>query len=95
MVNQKAKLIELNNQYSVFNQAGTQIAAVNQVGQSAAKKVLRLRDQPRPVHDPQARDHRRRRRRRAALTRPRKVIKSTVIVTDGADPRSGASCRTT
>ena len=42
VVNQKAKLIELNNQYSVFNQNGQQIAAVNQVGQTAAKKVMRL-----------------------------------------------------
>ena len=42
VVNQKAKLIELNNQYGVFNQNGQQIAAVNQVGQTTAKKVLRL-----------------------------------------------------
>ena len=42
VVNQKAKLIELNNQYSVFDQNGTQIAAVNQVGQSTAKKAVRL-----------------------------------------------------
>jgi len=29
VVNQKAKLIELNNQYSVFDQSGGQIASVN------------------------------------------------------------------
>ena len=40
VVNQKAKIIELNNQYGVFDRQGRQIAAVNQVGQSAAKKVL-------------------------------------------------------
>ena len=44
VVNQKAKLIELNQQYGVFNAAGQQIASVNQVGQSKAKKVLRLVD---------------------------------------------------
>ena len=42
VVNQKAKLIELNNEYAIFTQAGQQIGAVRQVGQSAAKKVLRL-----------------------------------------------------
>ncbi|MEP6298430.1 MAG: DUF2510 domain-containing protein, partial [Ilumatobacter sp.] len=42
VVNQKAKILELNNQYSVFDQHGRQIAAVNQVGQSKAKKVARL-----------------------------------------------------
>ena len=42
VVNQKAKVIELNNQYSVFNQHGQQVAAVNQVGQTTAKKVMRL-----------------------------------------------------
>ena len=42
VVNQKAKLIEINNEYAIFNQSGQQIGAVRQVGQSAAKKVLRV-----------------------------------------------------
>lgn len=42
VVNQKAKLIEVNSEYAIFNQAGAQIGAVRQVGQSTAKKVLRL-----------------------------------------------------
>ncbi len=58
MVNQKAKLIELNNEYAIFDQNGTQIGAVRQVGQSTAKKVLRLVSVARPVHDPQAADRR-------------------------------------
>jgi uncharacterized protein YxjI len=89
VVNQKAKIIELNNQYSVFDQAGTQIAAVNQVGQSAAKKVLRLvsnLDQfmthKLDITDASGTVVLR-------LTRPRKVIKSTVIVADGADREIG------
>ncbi|HUF98376.1 MAG TPA: phospholipid scramblase-related protein [Ilumatobacter sp.] len=89
VVNQKVKLIELNNQYSVFNQAGTQIAAVNQVGQSTAKKVARLvssLDQF-MTHELQVTD--------AAghvvlhLTRPRKVMKSSVIVSDGTGREIG------
>ena len=42
VVNQKAKLIEVNNEYAIYDQAGTQLGAVRQVGQSAAKKVLRV-----------------------------------------------------
>ena len=42
VVNQKAKLIEINNEYAVFDEDGTQIGAVRQVGQSKARKVLRV-----------------------------------------------------
>lgn len=41
VVNQKAKLIEITNEYAVYDQHGQQIAAVRQVGQSTAKKVVR------------------------------------------------------
>ena len=80
VVNQKAKIIELNNQYGVFDQHGTQLASVNQVGQSTAKKALRLvasLDQY-MTHQLEITD--------VAgnvvlrLTRPRKFIKSSVIV---------------
>lgn len=89
VVNQKAKLIELNNQYSVFDQAGNQIAAVNQVGQSALKKAARLvssLDQF-MTHQLQITD--------AdgqvvlKLTRPRKIMKSSVIVENGAGQEIG------
>ena len=89
VVNQKAKLIELNNQYSVFDQQGRQIAAVNQVGQSAAKKVLRLvsnLDQfmthRLEITDPSGNVLLR-------LTRPAKIMKSTVVVSDGNDVEIG------
>ena len=42
VVNQKAKLIEITNEYAVYDQHGQQIAAVRQVGQSTARKVLRV-----------------------------------------------------
>jgi uncharacterized protein YxjI len=89
VVNQKAKIIELNNQYGVFDQQGRQIAAVNQVGQSAAKKVLRLvsnLDQflthKLEITDPSGTVLLR-------LTRPAKVMKSTVVVSDAADNEIG------
>ena len=42
VVNQKAKLIEINNEYAVFDQHGHQIAAIRQVGQSGLKKAVRV-----------------------------------------------------
>jgi len=80
VVNQKAKLIELNNQYSIFDAEGRRIGAVQQVGQSGARKALRLvsnLDQFMKVQldvtDAAGRPVLR-------LTRPGKVLKSTVIV---------------
>ncbi len=89
VVNQKAKLIELNNQYGVFNQDGQQIAAVNQVGQNAAKKALRLLTSLDQflTHKLEITDM-----SGAVLlkiTRPAKVIKSTVIVSDANDNEIG------
>ncbi|MDJ0342952.1 phospholipid scramblase-related protein [Streptomyces sp. H10-C2] len=80
VVNQKAKLIELNNEYSVFDQQGRSIGSVSQVGQSTARKVLRfvssidqylsVKLEVRDAHgQPQL-----------LLTRPAKFIKSKVIV---------------
>ena len=84
VVNQKAKLIELNNQYGVFDAEGRQLAAVNQIGQSAAKKALRLLtslDQF-MTHKLLISDYNG--TPLMQLTRPAKVMKSTVIVSDPA-----------
>lgn len=89
VVNQKLKLIELNNQYSVFDSSGKQIASVNQVGQSTAKKLLRLvssLDQY-LTHKLEISDMKGQVVLR--LTRPAKVFKSTVIVSDSADREVG------
>lgn len=42
VVNQKAKLIEIKNEYAIYNGAGNQIGGVRQVGQSTFKKILRV-----------------------------------------------------
>lgn len=86
VVNQKVKLIEMANEYAVFDQHGRQIGSVAQVGQSAVKKAVRFftsydqflthRLEVRDVnHHPVL-----------ALTRPAKVFKSRIIVQrpDGA-----------
>lgn len=79
VVSQKTKLIELTNEYAVFDGAGQQLGAVVQVGQSALRKAFRLvssldqflthhlevRDATGPV---------------LVLTRPAKVMRSRVLV---------------
>lgn len=83
VVNQKAKLIEVNNEYAIYDQNGTQIGAVRQVGQSAAKKVIRVLtsyDQF-MTHKLQVVDMQG--NVMLALTRPAKLVKSRVIVQDG------------
>ena len=83
VVSQKVKVIELNNEYAIFDQAGTQVGAVRQVGQSTAKKVLRLVSSLDQflTHKLQIVDMAG--TPLLALTRPAKVIKSRIIVEDG------------
>jgi uncharacterized protein YxjI len=89
VVNQKAKLIEVNNEYAIFDQAGRQIGAVRQVGQSTVKKILRVvssLDQF-MTHKLQIVDMAG--RPLLALTRPAKVIKSRIVVEDGQGQEVG------
>lgn len=89
VVNQKAKLIEVNNEYAVYDQAGSQIGAVRQVGQSKAKKLARVLldvDQF-MTHRLEVTDLTGRTLLR--ITRPAKLIKSTVIIEDAAGNEIG------
>jgi len=89
VVNQKAKLIEVNNEYAIYDANGRQLGAVRQVGQSMLKKAARVLtsyDQF-MTHKLQVIDH-------AGqvvlqLTRPAKVVKSRLIVQDGAGAEIG------
>ena len=89
VVNQKAKIIELTNEYAVFDDGGVQIGAVRQVGQSAVRKVLRaltsvdqfLTTRLEVVDSDGA--------VLLQLTRPAKFIKSKVIVQDGSGREIG------
>ena len=83
VVNQKAKLIEINNEYAVYDQNGQQLAAVVQVGQSAVKKAIRFLgnyDQY-MTHKLEIRDGHGQVMLR--VTRPAKFLKSRVIVERG------------
>ncbi len=89
VVNQKAKILEVISQYAVFDGAGRQIASVNEVGQSTAKKVLRVVSSL-----DQFMTHKLEIRNAAGhvdmvLTRPRKVFKSTVVVENAAGQEIG------
>ncbi|MBW5421817.1 DUF2510 domain-containing protein [Streptomyces sp. BG9H] len=80
VVNQKAKLIELTNEYSVMDQAGNTLGSVVQVGQSTLKKIARFVasiDQF-MTHKLEIRDAYG--QPQLLLTRPRKFMKSRVIV---------------
>ncbi len=80
VVNQKTKLIELTNEYSVYDQHGTQIGAVKEVGQSALKKVVRFVGDYDQffTHRLEVRDLSG--RPQLLVTRPAKLLKSKVIV---------------
>ncbi|MEU9063905.1 phospholipid scramblase-related protein [Streptomyces sp. NPDC048430] len=80
VVNQKAKLIELTNEYSVFDQQGNTLGSVVQVGQSAVRKVLRFVSSVDQylTHRLEIRDAFG--QPQLLLTRPAKFIKSRVVV---------------
>ncbi|MEU1328972.1 phospholipid scramblase-related protein [Streptomyces sp. NPDC005865] len=80
VVNQKAKLIELTNEYSVMDQAGNMLGTVVQVGQSTLKKVARFVSSVDQfmTHKLEIRDAYG--QPQMLLTRPRKFMKSRVVV---------------
>ena len=80
VVNQKAKLIEINNEYAIYDQNARQIASVREVGQSGLKKAARLLtswDQY-MTHKLQVVDMNG--TPMLALTRPAKLVKSRILV---------------
>jgi Scramblase/Protein of unknown function (DUF2510) len=87
VVNQKVKLIEMANEYAVFDQHGNQLGSVAQIGQNAFKKAVRFftsYDQF-LTHRLEVRDANH--QPVLMLTRPAKVLKSRVIVArpDGSE----------
>ena len=54
IINQKAKLIEIVNEYAIRDESGQDIGVIRQEGQNKLKKVARLVQFTRPVHDPYA-----------------------------------------
>jgi uncharacterized protein YxjI len=80
VVNQKTKIIELSNEYSVFDASGKKLGAVRQTGQTTLKKALRLVSSVDQflTHTLEVTDASG--TTLLTLTRPRKVFKSTIVV---------------
>lgn len=89
VVNQKAKLIEVNNEYAIYDRNGTQLGAIRQVGQSTAKKVIRFVASVDQflTHKLQVVDMSG--NVLLSVTRPAKVVKSKVLISDGAGREIG------
>ena len=81
VVNQKAKLIELTNEYKVMDQNGNVIGSVDEVGQSTLKKAIRLLTNYDQflTHKFEVRDANH--STVLKVTRPAKVFKSRFLVT--------------
>lgn len=80
VVNQKTKIVELTNEYAVYDAAGQQVGSVVQVGQSGLKKAMRFvssLDQY-MTHKLEVRDAHG--VPQLLLTRPAKVMRSRVLV---------------
>lgn len=89
VVNQKAKLLEINNEYAIFDQNARQIGSVREVGQSNLKKAARFLtslDQY-MTHKLQIVDMQG--NPLLALTRPAKFVKSRIIVEDAGGREIG------
>ena len=88
-MNQKAKIIEINNEYAIYDQNGAQIGAVRQVGQSTAKKAMRLLGSVDQffTHKLQVVDMQG--NVLLSLTRPAKVVKSKVLIHDARGTEVG------
>jgi uncharacterized protein YxjI len=89
VVRQKAKIIEMNNEFAILDEAGAQIGKVRQEGQSKLKKFVRLVadvDQflthTLAIYDLDG-------SKVLELVRPAKVFKSTLQVNDGGGAPRG------
>jgi uncharacterized protein YxjI len=84
VINQKAKLVELTDEYRIRDEDGNDIGYIREEGQSVVKKAVRLvsnLDQymthKLSVYDGQG-------QKVVELLRPRKIMKSRVEITDGS-----------
>jgi uncharacterized protein YxjI len=89
VVKQRAKIVELTNQYTLLDPDGAEIGAIEEVNQSKARKLLRLVssvDQflthTLKVTDADGSTV-------LTITRPAKLLKSTVEVADGTGAAAG------
>ena len=83
IVNQKAKLIELTNEYAIRDEEGTQVGAIRQEGQSKLRKLARLVTSVDQFLTHKLAVYEADGTKLLELVRPRKFLKSSFDVTDG------------
>jgi uncharacterized protein YxjI len=83
VVNQKAKLIEMTNEYRIRDVDGTEIGFIRQEGQSTLKKLARFVSSLDQFMTHRLAAYDADGTKVLELTRPRKIMRSTVQVADG------------
>jgi uncharacterized protein YxjI len=83
VINQKAKLVELRNQYVIRDPEGNELGYVEQEGQSKSRKALRFVTDIDQFFTHSLGVHDNAGARLLELTRPRKVFKSRLLVRAG------------
>jgi uncharacterized protein YxjI len=83
IINQKAKLIELVNEYKIRDEQGNEIGVIRQEGQSTLKKVARFVSSLDQFMTHKLAAYDADGSKVLELVRPRKIMKSTVQVLDG------------
>lgn len=83
IVNQKAKLIELTNEYAILDEEGNRIGVIRQEGQSTLKKLARFVSSLDQFMTHTLAVYEEDGTKVVELTRPRKFMKSRLVVSDG------------
>jgi len=83
IVNQKAKLIELTNEYAILDEEGNRIGMIRQEGQSTLKKLARFVSSLDQFMTHTLAVYEEDGTKVVELTRPRKFMKSRLEVSDG------------
>jgi len=89
VINQKAKLIELTNEYKIRDEQGNEIGVIRQEGQSKLKKVARFVSSLDQFMTHRLAAYDADGTKVLELVRPRKFVKSTVEVYDGYGQQAG------
>ena len=83
IINQKAKLIEIVNEYAIRDESGQDIGVIRQEGQNKLKKVARLVSSLDQFMTHTLSVYEASGEKVLGLVRPRKFVKSKLLVTDG------------
>ena len=89
VISQKAKLVELTNQYVIKDAEGVELGFIEQEGQSKARKVLRFATDVDQFLTHQLAVYDSTGHKILKLTRPRKVFKSRLLVEEGSGREVG------